>query len=353
MQAIPPVPMADTHTEHERDGPMDPTQVGQVVGEHYALDGLELTPVDGGADLAATLWKAVDARGRRFAVKWSTGGSPAGAVLPAALDATHPGSTPAPVPARDGALWADAGGARLSVMEWIDGTSGLDAPLDERGWRAFGQLLAALHTLPVEGEVRTVVPREDFDPSRWADHFERIDAELDGTVSGEPAERLAELWHPHCAQLREVHQHTRSLAERLRSQGDLPRHVPCHGDPHLGNLVLTDDGHLALLDFDDAVLAPPERDLMFVLDGGVLADLAASGEQQRWFMESYGTHAVDADLLVYYRGLRLLEDTSELAAIILAPSSTEDDRDEALGHLTNVFSPTGMLVQARSEMHRS
>ena len=331
---------------------MDPAEVGQVVGELYSLEGLELTPVDGGADLAASLWEAVDALGRRFAVKWSTGGSPAGAVLPAALAAARPGSAPAPVPARDGSLWTDIDGARLSVMEWIDGTSGFDAPLDERGWRAFGQLLAVLHTLPVEGEVRAMVPREDFDPSRWTDQFERVDAELDAVPSGKKARRLAELWHPHRAELREVHQHTRNLAERLRSRVDLPRYVPCHGDPHLGNLVLTDGDRLALLDFDDAVLAPPERDLMFVLGGGVLADLAASEEQQRWFMEGYGTHTADADLLTYYRGLRLLEDTSELAAILLAPSSTEDDRDEALGHLTNVFSPTGMLVQARSEAHR-
>lgn len=332
---------------------MAPEEVGRMVGEHYALDGLELTPVDGGADLAASLWEAVDARGRRFAVKWSTSGSPAGTVLPAVLAAARPGSAPAPVPAQDGSLWTDIGGARLSVMEWLDGASGSDAPLNERGWRAFGQLLAALHTLPVEGEVRAVVPREDFDPSRWADHFERVDAELDAVPSGEKARRLAELWHPHRAELREAHQHTRSLAERLRSRGGLPRYVPCHGDPHLGNLVLTDGGHLALIDFDDAVLAPPERDLMFVLGGGVLADLAATGRQQTWFMEGYGTHAADADLLTYYRGLRLLEDTSELAAIILAPSSTEDDRDEALSHLANVFSPTGMLVQARSGAHRS
>ncbi|WP_017607336.1 phosphotransferase enzyme family protein [Nocardiopsis xinjiangensis] len=332
---------------------MDPAEVGQVVGELYSLEGLELTPIDGGADLEASSWKAVDARGRRFAVKWSTGGSPAGAVLPAALDAALPGSAPAPVPARDGSLWTDIDGARLSVMEWIDGTSGFDAPLGERGWRAFGQLLAALHTLPVEGEVRSVVPREGFDPTRWAEYFEQVDAEIDAAPSGEITKRLAELWHPHRAELRGVHQHTHSLAERLRSRSDLPRYVPCHGDPHLGNLVLTGVGRPALLDFDDAVLAPPERDLMFVLGGGVLADPAASGEQQRWFMEGYGPHTADADLLTYYRGLRLLEDTSELASILLAPSSTGKDRDEALGHLTGVFSPTGLLVQARSEAHRS
>src|SRR5690625_707151 len=242
---------------HERGGdPMEPAEVGQMVAEHYELEGLELTAVDGGADLAASLWKAVDAQGRRFAVKWSTSGSPAGTVLPAALDAAHPGSSPAPVPARDGSLWTDIGGARLSVTEWIDGTSGFDALLDERGWRAFGRLLAALHTLPVEGGVRAVLPREGFDPSRWADQFEQVDAELDAVPSEKKARRLAELWYPHRAELREVQQHTRSLAEQLRSRGDLPRYVPCHGDPHLGNLVLTDGGHLALLDFDDAVLAP-------------------------------------------------------------------------------------------------
>src|SRR5699024_6134878 len=100
------------------------------------------------------------------------------------------------------------------------------------------------------------------------------------------------------------------------------------------------------LDFDDAVIAPRERDLMFVLGGSVLADMAVTPEQQGWFVDGYGWHEIDTDLLTYYRGLRVLEDASELAETVLGPDNTGRDRRAALGHLGGLFSPTGLLAQA-------
>lgn len=318
--------------------------VGSVVGEHYALQVAELAVVAGGADRNACLWQAVDERDGRFAIKWSSGGSPAGLVLPAALNATRPGSAPEPLPTRTGALWVDIDGARLSVMEWVHGTSAMQAPLGRQGWRSVGRLLAALHVLPVRGQVRTGVPREDFDPSRWAGLFTQVDAEVDTQPTEELTQDLARLWCANRAQLRRVHHRTLALADKLNRRKDLPEFSACHADPHLGN-ILVQDGSTVLLDFDDAVLAPRERDLMFVLGGGVLADMAATREQQRWFLQGYGQHEVDTDLLTYYRGLRVLEDASELAEVVLDPRNADRDRSAALGHVRGVFSPTGLLAQ--------
>jgi spectinomycin phosphotransferase len=41
--------------------------------------------------------------------------------------------------------------------------------------------------------------------------------------------------------------------------------VGCHGDPHLGNVLIAD--RLYLIDWDDVLLAPREQDLMFMLGG--------------------------------------------------------------------------------------
>ncbi|MFD0772977.1 phosphotransferase enzyme family protein [Streptomonospora algeriensis] len=326
----------------------DRADVGSVLGEYYALEGLDLVAVDGGADLGASLWRATDARGRRFAVKWSSSGSPAGLVLPAALNAVRPASAPEPLLTRTGAWWVDTGGARLSVMEWVEGTSAMETSLERKGWHRLGQLLAALHELPLQGEVLSQVPREDFDPGQWARLFERVDAELDTAPADQIGRRLAGLWHQNRAELRAVYRRTLELAARLRKREDLPSFSACHADPHLGNLIVAADGRPILIDFDDAVLAPRERDLMFVLGGGVLADMAATGEQQRWFLEGYGHHEAGAELLTYYRGLRVLEDASELAGIVLDLGNTDEERHEALGHVSAVFSPTGLLAQAQS-----
>ncbi|ASR35614.1 hypothetical protein BAY61_12090 [Prauserella marina] len=330
----------------------DADKVGTLLAEHYDLDITDstgLVPVEGGADLAATLWTATDSRGQRFAVKWSGGGSAAGLVLPAALSEALPGSTAKPVPSRTGALWIDTGDMRLSIMEWIAGTSALEAPLGRETWEAQGRLLGTLHGLPVTGQLREWVPREDFDPSRWAALFERVDAVIgeNGAPHDEPASRLAEAWLPHRADLRTVHDLTIRLGGVLRERASLPEFVPCHADPHLGNLILTGEGPV-LIDFDDAVLAPAERDLMFVLGGGVLADLPVTPEHQADFMNGYarqGTVEVDTELITYYRGLRTLEDIAEPASVVLDPSAPAKEREGNLGYVTDVLSPAGLLAQ--------
>ncbi len=211
-----------------------------------------------------------------------------------------------------------------------------------------GRVLAALHGLAPAGDVRSWVPRENFDPGRWAKLFERVDTALGRRPAGETEQRLADMWGEHRAQLREVNRLTLGLADALRERTDLPDFVACHADPHLGNLILTAEDAPVLIDFDDAVLAPRERDLMFVLGGGVLADTAATPQQQNWFGEGYGPHPVDTDLITYYRGLRTLEDASELAWIVLDPQSTAEERRTALDHASGVFSPTGLLAQTLS-----
>ncbi|PSL00883.1 spectinomycin phosphotransferase [Murinocardiopsis flavida] len=316
-----------------------------VLDEHYDLHVRDLEPVAAGADLAASLWRATDRDGRGFAVKWTGGGSPAGLVLPAALSAVRPGSTPRPLPSRTGALWVDTGGRRLSVLEWVAGPGAMDAALDRDGWTAMGRLLAALHALPVTGELRRSVPREGFDPSRWVDLFDRVDAAVDRPADG-AARRLAEAWRERRADLRALREHTAGRAEALRARTDLPGFVPCHADPHLGNVIRATEGGLVLIDFDDAVIAPRERDLMFVIGGGVLADMPATPEQQAWFLDGYGPHDIDRDLLGYYRGVRVLEDVAEPASVVLDPGSTADDRTTGLGYVTDVLSPTGLLAQA-------
>lgn len=324
---------------------MTRADVSALLTEHYGLEGADLLAIDTGADLAASLWRATDRDGRRFAVKWSGGGSAAGLVLPAALNAARPGSAPTPLRTRTGALWVDTGGRRLSVMEWISGTSALEAAMGRDEWSAVGRVLAALHGLARTGDVRSRVPREDFDPGRWAKLFERVDAALDRRPAGKEAQRLADMWGGHRAQLREVHRLTLGLAEGLRERTGLPGFVACHADPHLGNLVLTAEGAPVLIDFDDAVLAPRERDLMFVLGGGVLADAAATPQQQNWFSAGYGPHTVDTDLITYYRGLRTLEDASEPAWAVLDPQNSTEERCTALDHVGGVLSPTGLLAQ--------
>ena len=43
--------------------------------------------------------------------------------------------------------------------------------------------------------------------------------------------------------------------------------VLCHSDIHGGNILIADTGELYVVDWDDPILAPKERDLMFIGGG--------------------------------------------------------------------------------------
>src|SRR5690625_3495460 len=125
--------------------------------------------------------------------------------------------------------------------------------------------------------------------------------------------------------------------------------VLCHGDAHLGNVLVNGDT-LWLIDWDDAARAPREHDLMFVL-GGVLFFAPVSTQEQAWFFEGYGDVDVDLTRLTYYRCVRALEDLADPTNQILdVAGSSEREREEALAIVRGVLSPTGLAALATGSL---
>lgn len=290
-------------------------ELRELLWHDFRLD-LRLGPAPGGTTGAALL--GVDPAGRRYAVKWSA--SP-GVVL------------------CEGARWAGHDGRWLTVVPWFDGPTALEATPSRAQWVAWGRGLAALHDRPVTGEVARL-PREPGDVGPVVALFDRADRAVAGCVPSDgPTSRLVECWAAGRARLRAVRE--RALAPVRPAPA-----VPCHGDLHAGNVVLTGPGGVAFVDFDDAVLAPREKDLMFVLGGGVLPFRPVTGEQQLWFFEGYGPYRADPGLLAHFRCVRALEDVAEPAGRVLDRARSHAERAEALGYVVGALSRTGLVAQA-------
>ncbi|WP_067964801.1 phosphotransferase enzyme family protein [Nocardiopsis trehalosi] len=357
----------------------DERRISGWLRDDFGLDVRHVVPVGGGADVRAAVFRATTVDGADLAVKWTTGGSPAGLAVPAFLAASGIEGAPAPVPTRAGGWWSEREGARLSAVRWVAGTPALDAPLGPAHWTAYGRLLARLHGGRPGPDVTRWVPRVDYagDAARWAAGFDAVTARIDraeaapgprallgagaGTDPRDPlVNRLLALWARQRPRLAELRDRTDRLAARLAAAdsatgcaADSPApspadpHVLCHGDPHLGNVIATGPGAVALIDFDDAVLAPPEKDLMFVLGPGVLSFAPVDDRQRAWFLAGYGPVRPDPDRLAYFRCVRALEDAGDLAAQVLDTAAhPAAARAEALGHLEGFCSPAGLLDQA-------
>jgi spectinomycin phosphotransferase len=119
-----------------------------------------------------------------------------------------------------------------------------------------------------------------------------------------------------------------------------PAAVLCHTDIHGYNLIVTADGCFFIIDWDDAMLAPRERDLMFVLDGAAWRPAHSPAGAERLFQEGYGPVAVDEAALAYYRSLRAIEDIGDFAErVFLRPDLGDAAREEAAALFLASFGP--------------
>lgn len=303
------------------------------ISADFGLELTSLTLVHSGADSQASLWRAATAHGPTYAVKLSGGGTAAGLVVTAQLTDHGVPGIPAPVRTRDGLLWSDRVGCRLSIVPWVSDTQALDGRMGMPQWRAFGVLLRSLHDCEVSAELADVLPRDDY---QYRLARSEVDAVRVHTL--DPADACAR----HIARLLDhdalprLVRRTEELANAVRAR-PAPT-VVCHSDPHLGNVLIGQSGEVWLIDWDDAMLSAPERDLMFAVDG--LPEFSGVSEvEQAEFWRGYGEIAVDADRLAYFRCMRAMEDLFGWANRGMDPAVSEEERAQALSIVENVLQP--------------
>jgi aminoglycoside phosphotransferase (APT) family kinase protein len=117
----------------------------------------------------------------------------------------------------------------------------------------------------------------------------------------------------------------RTRYETLAARVDQSRLVLTHGEPHAGNTMLTPDGW-RLIDWDTALIAPPERDLWHLATPEILAT----------YEEATGVRP-DQDLLEMYRIRWDLTDLAEVTRDFSRPHTGTPNDDENWEILTGIL----------------
>ena len=99
------------------------------------------------------------------------------------------------------------------------------------------------------------------------------------------------------------------------------------------------------MDWDETILAPRERDLMFVV-GGLRSGLVAPREETLFFA-GYGATAVDPLALAYYRCARAVSDLGyEGKQVCFRPDLGPDTRRAAVDLFMGLFRPGEIVALA-------
>jgi spectinomycin phosphotransferase len=131
--------------------------------------------------------------------------------------------------------------------------------------RQIGRALAALHTVQLPEALQLPSPQDSLTIPFDADLLTDL-AALE-PISSQDApylQRLRKVTWPRCEQIRAFLAHSQEYARK--AQQTPVASVVCHGDAWGGNMILSPAGQLILLDWESAVIAPPERDAFMYMD---------------------------------------------------------------------------------------
>ena len=246
----------------------------------YAISvaALEFLPI--GNDAAAAVFR-VHCEQRAYFFKLRKGRpNLASLTIPHHLRKNGIDSVVAPVLTTSGELFAELGEYSLILYPWIAGESKWGKTLSLWQWRAWGAIMRAIHKTEISEVLKAHLPREQFG-RRWMSRLEKVDRAVSRTDQPHViAAKMAKLWRRKFSEIDQARERYLSLGSRLKAQGH--KRVICHADIHPANIMVDDAGAIHIVDWDEVVLAPKERDLMFFLIDGHPNDAVSA------FMEGYG-----------------------------------------------------------------
>ncbi len=322
------------------------TALCAALSAHWGLEAAELAFLPLGADSASFVYRVRGAGGGDYLLKVRAGRGfrPPSLTIPRYLAEQGVAHIVAPIPTRAGALWAMLEGFALSLHPFIAGRVAREAGLSLGQWRAFGATVWQIHVAQLPPDLLATLPRETFIPGQRSvmdDLAAAVAEPLDDSVGRE----LAAIWRAHQGELSSVLARADALGGALREAARPLPWVLCHADLHTWNVLVDPSGEFWLVDWDEVVLAPKERDLMFVV-GGIGRGLVSPQETTR-FLEGYGEAAADARALAYYRAAWAVQDLAAYGErACLLPDLSAAARRDALHAFVTMLEPGNMIAIA-------
>jgi spectinomycin phosphotransferase len=235
------------------------------------------------------------------------------------------------------------------VYPFIHGENAKLVGLSESQWREFGATLNAIHSGGFASQLRGQVPAETFSiPS--AQPVRRLAAQIqDARFDSPAAARLVSFWTENATLIERLIVRVETLGRQLQSKTF--EYVLCHTDIHAANILVSADSQIYLVDWDGPLLAPRERDLLFVVGGRI--GHRVEPQEEAWFFEGYGAVEIDLAALAYYRYERAIEDIGEMGSSVLFNMERSEEARAAEAELfMSQFRP-GNIVESALEADKA
>lgn len=308
--------------------------------DDYGLIVAQIAFLPLGNDVNTAVYRVVADDGTRYFLKLRRGAFDEMTVaVPQFLSDQGIAQIIAPIETRTRQLWTRLESFAVILSPFIAGQDGIEAELSDRQWVDLGAALKGMHTAVLPESLRRGIPRETYSPY-WRNLVRAFQERAEEDTFAEPvAAKLAMFLRTRRAEISDLVGRAEQLGATL--PGRPLQEVLCHADIHAANVLIGADGALYVVDWDTLILAPKERDLMFV--GAGICGVWHSAHEEALFYRGYGEVEIDSMALAYYRYERIVEDIAAYCEQLFLTDEGGADREQALHYLTDSFLPNSVV----------
>lgn len=301
--------------------------------EEYGLQVTELTFLPLGADMGTAVYRVVTDDQTAYFLKLRKGFEEIVVTVPIFLKSQGIQEIISPLETKSKQGWADFGDYKLILYPFIEGKNGFEMELTNSHKRTFGAAFKVIHSVQIPPELKRLIPQETYSP-HWRESVQTFQAQVENHIFDDPtAKKLAEFMKIKRDEITHLVECAEQLASELQSEP--LEFVLCHTDIHGGNILISNRDELYIVDWDAPIIAPKERDLMFI--GGGIDEIWKSAREETVFYEGYGETDINITALAYYRYERVIEDLAVICEQLLLTDEGGADREQAYRWFTSNF----------------
>lgn len=306
----------------------------------YGIKVTQLTLLPIGADMNASVYKAEARDQSSYFIKLKRGHQhEISATIIALLHNAGIQQIILPVKTTRGLTIQHIDDFTLTVFPFVEGQDGFSRDLTDKQWVTLGKVMRKIHEMKVPAAIQHLIRCEDYSP-KWREAVLSLYAHIESEPNtDEISSKLITFMKNHAAIIHRLVDRAKQLSNQIQDQ--LPKFVLCHSDIHGGNVLMGGNDSIYIVDWDDPIMAPKERDLMFI--GGGVANIWNKPHEEKFFYKGYGKTEISMALLAYCRHARIIEDIALLGQQLLLASVSDQTRIEAYKHFIAQFEPQGVV----------
>lgn len=307
---------------------------------NYGIKSAKLSLLPMGADANASVYKVNAANNTDFFLKIRQGQSHDTSVM--ILELLHQAGIQQiilPIKTIEGHATTFFKGFTFILYLFVEGQNAFTHNLNDEQWFNLGKTLRKIHEINVSESIQNQLRYEAYS-SQWRDAVRAFYSQNEiEPVNDEIALNFLEFMKENKPTIQRLVDRAEELSQKILDLSS--KFVLCHSDIHGGNVLVDRNDAIFIIDWDDPIMAPKERDLMFI--GGGVANVWNKAHEEKLFYEGYGMTEINSALLAYYRLERIVEDIALFTQSLLFTSSGFKDRLKMYNHFLAMFEPNGVV----------